>query len=177
MSKKPYMPLVLGTARNGRRSEKVALYFFELLKKHNVSSRLVDVRKMITPYTVAAWMEDEKAADWRKIATKADALIIVTPEYNHGYPGELKILLDYAFKEYEDKPVGLCTVSNGGFGGVRCAENLLPVLHAFKMCVVYEKIHISNVEKSFSKDKNELDAEYKEKFDNLVKSLDEHIKI
>jgi NAD(P)H-dependent FMN reductase len=50
---------------------------------------------------------------------RCDGLIIVTPEYNHGYPGLLKHALDMNLKEYIHKAVGICGVSAGPFGGAR----------------------------------------------------------
>ena len=62
---------------------------------------------------------------------RADGYIIVTPEYNHTYPGLLKHVLDLNYKEYLHKAVGVCGVSAGPFGGVRAIEALLPTFKAF----------------------------------------------
>src|SRR2546423_13491927 len=50
---------------------------------------------------------------------RCDGIIIVAPEYNHGYPGLLKHALDMNLKEYIHKAVGICGVSAGTFGGAR----------------------------------------------------------
>jgi NADPH-dependent FMN reductase len=59
---------------------------------------------------------------------RADGLVIVAPEYNHGYCGLLKHVLDSCLKEYIHKAVGIVGVSAGPFGGTRVIENLLPVM-------------------------------------------------
>ena len=63
--------------------------------------------------------------------------MLVVPEYNHGYPGMLKHVLDTNLKEYIHKAVGVCGVSAGGFGGVRMIENLLPVLRELGLVTIF----------------------------------------
>ena len=62
-------------------------------------------------------------ASYWPVHLRADALIIVAPEYNNGYPGVLKNALDYLLPEYERKPIGIVTVSAGGFGVRGSAEH------------------------------------------------------
>lgn len=126
---KLFIPLILGTGRVGRESEKVARFVFaEMQKSSNLESQFIDVRDYAQMFTVPPWQESQDTKRWKDIAARADAFMIVTPEYNHGYPGELKMLLDQEFKAYAHKPVALCTVSDGYFGGARAAEQLLPVV-------------------------------------------------
>jgi NAD(P)H-dependent FMN reductase len=76
-------------------------------------------------------------------------LIIVAPEYNHGYPGMLKHALDSNLKEYIHKPVGLCGVSAGGFGGTRVVESLLPVMRELGLVSIFWDVNVSSVGKVF----------------------------
>ena len=71
----------------------------------------------------------ESIKDTRFSATceRADALVLVVPEYNHGYPGLLKHALDTNLKEYIHKAAGICGVSAGGFGGTHDSEPLARV--------------------------------------------------
>ena len=55
---------------------------------------------------------------------RSDSLVIVTPEYNNGYPGGLNYALDYLLPEYQRKPIAIVTVSAGGFGGINCLAQL-----------------------------------------------------
>src|SRR5207237_5820757 len=80
---------------------------------------------------------------------RADGLIIVAPEYNHGYPGMLKHALDSNLKEYIHKPVGLCGVSAGGFGGTRVVESLLPVMPELGLVTIFWDVNVSSVGKAF----------------------------
>lgn len=68
---------------------------------------------------------------------RADAFVLMAPEYNHGYPGLLKHVLDTNLKEYIHKAVGVCGVSAGNFGGTRVIENLLPVLRELGLVTIF----------------------------------------
>ncbi|WP_033344765.1 NADPH-dependent FMN reductase [Catenuloplanes japonicus] len=83
---------------------------------------------------------------WSAQVDAADAFVIVTPEYNHGYPAPIKNALDYLFAEWQHKPVGL--VSYGSVaGGVRSAQALKPVLQYLKMIPLSESVIIPFVAK------------------------------
>jgi NAD(P)H-dependent FMN reductase len=63
--------------------------------------------------------------------------VLVVPEYNHGYPGLLKHVLDTNLKEYIHKAVGICGVSAGGLGGTRVIQNLLPVMRELGLVTIF----------------------------------------
>jgi NAD(P)H-dependent FMN reductase len=72
----------------------------------------------------------------------ADAVVIVTPEYNRGYPGPLKTAVDTAEREWHAKPVGF--VSYGGIsGGLRAVEQLRPVLAELHVVTVQASVSLS----------------------------------
>ncbi len=78
---------------------------------------------------------------WSATVAAADALVIVMPEYNHGYTAPLKNAIDYLHREWQHKPVGL--VSYGGVvGGTRAVQQLKPVLAALKMVPMVEAVPI-----------------------------------
>ena len=74
--------------------------------------------------------------EWRAALERADAVVIATPEYAHGYPGALKDALDWIVGSGElvDKPVLLVTAS--GSGAVRAGETLAPVLEVMSGCII-----------------------------------------
>jgi len=122
-----FIPVILGTARQGRESEHVAQLVFEQTKKRaQVETELIDVRKL--PLRLDDAGEQMKDPAFSATIERCDGVIIVTPEYNHGYPGLLKHALDMNLKEYIHKAVGICGVSAGQMGGARVIENLLPVM-------------------------------------------------
>lgn len=169
------IPVVLGTARLGRFSEHVARFVHQKLAEHDdIDSKLVDVRDHSYTTTIPPWGEDganEKKTQWKEIVENADALVIVTPEYNHGYPGELKLLLDSLYDEYEKKPVALCGVSAGGLGGARVVEHIKQVLIEFKMIPVRNAVYFSNVKDLFTESGTIKDASYGERIDGMLKEL------
>ncbi|MDO8659575.1 MAG: NAD(P)H-dependent oxidoreductase, partial [Candidatus Parcubacteria bacterium] len=102
---------------------------------------------------------------------KADGLIIITPEYNHGYPGELKLLLDMLYKEYARKPVGICGVSKGAFGGSRAVEQLKQMAIEFHMTPIREAVYFSFVQSLFNEDGSIKDESYSEKISKFMQEF------
>ena len=76
---------------------------------------------------------------------RADALVLVSPEYNHGYPGLLKHVLDTSLKEYIHKAVGVAGVSAGVFGGARAIQNLIPVLRELGLVTIFWDVNFTSV--------------------------------
>jgi len=103
--------------------------------------------------------------------SRADALVVVVPEYNHGYPGLLKHALDSNLKEYIHKAVGICGVSAGGFGGTRVIENLLPVLRELGLVTIFWDGNFSGAQKLFDEAGRILDDSYARRVDKFLKEL------
>ena len=154
-----YIPIILGTARIGRQSEKVSNFMLAEAIKNNLESDIIDVQD----YAIKATDNTQssgKAKDLYKKIVKADGFIIVSPEYNHSFPGELKLLLDMFFKEYAKKPVGFCGVSAGNLGGSRAVEQLRLISIEFSMVPIREALCFSQVHNLFD-DKGAIkDAAY-----------------
>src|SRR5438105_15546086 len=122
-----FIPVILGTARVGRMSLHAArLVTGELSKCVGVETDLIDIAKLPLPTNDAG--EAIKQADFSANMSKADALVVVSPEYNHGYSGLLKHVLDSCLKEYIHKAVGIVGVSGGQSGGTSSNKTLLQVL-------------------------------------------------
>ncbi len=169
-SKPLFIPVILGTPRQGRKSEHVARFVIEEIgKRSGVETELVDVRELDLSTDDAG--EGIKDARFSDIATRADALIIVAPEYNHGYPGMLKHALDSNLKEYIHKAVGICGVSAGPFGGARVIENLLPVMRELGLVTIFWDVNFSAVGKVFDESGKLLDEAYVKRFDKFFKEL------
>jgi NAD(P)H-dependent FMN reductase len=150
-----YIPVILGTARAGRQSEKAAQFILQKAREAGLESELVDVRN----YRIEATDNTETSAQAQKLsemANRADGFIIVSPEYNHGYPGELKMLLDMLFGQYAHKPVGICGVSSGAWGGARMVEQLRQVCLAFHMVPTSEAVYFPKIQELFDENGNFL---------------------
>ena len=165
-----FIPLILGTARQGRQSEHVARFVFEQTKKRaGVETELIDVRAL--PMRLDDAGEQMKDAAFSSTIERCDGLIIITPEYNHGYPGLLKHALDMNLKEYIHKAVGICGVSAGPFGGARAIENLLPVMRELGLVAIFEDVNFGNVGHLFDEQGNLLDQNYVRRVDKFLDEL------
>lgn len=108
-------------------------------------TELIDVRDFTQDRTIRPKDNAPAAKPWKELIARADGLVIVAPEYNRGYPGELKIVLDLARDEYVGKLVSIVSVSNGPWGGTRMVEHLLPVVVNLGMMPVRPFIHVAQV--------------------------------
>lgn len=143
-----FIPVILGTARVGRQSEKAAQFMLQKALDVGLQSEIIDVRD----YRIAATDNTEKSAVSLRLAERvlrSDGLIIVSPEYNHGYPGELKMMLDMIYWAYARKPVGICGVSSGPWGGARMVEQLRQVCLAFHMVPTCEAVYFPKIQELF----------------------------
>src|SRR4051794_41095409 len=165
-----YIPVILGTVRKGRASENVAKFVTEQLSRRNgVETELIDIRDLKFPVDDAG--EAIKSPTFSEQMTRADGVVLVTPEYNRGYPGMLKHVLDTNLKEYIHKAVGICGVSAGGFGGARVIENLLPVLRELGFVTIFWDGNFSNAGRLFDEKGNILDQSYIKRMDQFFGEL------
>src|SRR4029078_13455718 len=160
MNTKPlFIPVILGTVRQGRASENVARFVFgEVQKRGDVETELIDIRDLHFPADDAG--EQIKDPQFSATCERADGFVMVTPEYNHGYRGMLKHALDSNLKEYIHKAVGICGVSAGGFGGTRVIEALLPVMRELGLVTIFNAVNFGNAAKIFGEDGKLLDESF-----------------
>lgn len=150
------IPVILGTTRKGRSSEPVAHFIVgELGKRPEVMTELIDIATLPLPTNDAG--EAIKDPGFSAKMDRADAFVIVSPEYNHGYPGLLKHVLDSCVKEYIHKAVGIAGVSAGTFGGARVIENLLPVMRELGLVTIFWDLNFSNAGQLFDPEGNLCD--------------------
>ena len=165
-----FIPVILGTARQGRKSEAAARFVFEQTKKRpDIETELIDVCKL--PMKLDDAGEQMKDPQFSAIIERCDGLIIVTPEYNHGYPGLLKHALDMNLEEYIHKAVGICGVSAGPFGGARVIEALLPVMRELGLVTIFWDVNFGNVQKLFDEQGNLLDQSFVRRLDKFLNEL------
>jgi NAD(P)H-dependent FMN reductase len=164
------IPIVLGTVRKGRASENVANFVHGKLRKHaEIETALIDLRGL--PLATDDAGEAIKDETFSATCARADGLVLVVPEYNHGYPGMLKHALDTNLKEYIHKAVGICGVSAGGFGGTRVIENLLPVLRELGLVTIFWDGNFSGAQKLFDAQGQILDTAYVRRTDKFLQEL------
>ena len=165
-----FIPIILGSVRRGRMSESAARVMVqELEKRRSIETALIDIAKArISPDDEGQNTND---AEFSATMERADALVIVTPEYNHGYPGMLKHALDSCLKEYIHKAAGVVGVSAGIFGGTRVIENIVPVLREYGLVTIFWDVNFANAHRTFGKDHSLLDDSYLPRIDQFLKEL------
>src|SRR5256885_9409833 len=144
MERPLFIPIILGTARQGRQSENVARFVFEqATKRADVETELIDVQKL--PMRLDDAGEQMKDTAFSATIDRCDGIIIVAPEYNHGYPGLLKHALDMNLKEYIHKAVGICGVSAGTVRGARAVGDRLPLMRLPRLATTLEDDYFLHV--------------------------------
>ena len=171
MNRPLFIPVILGTVRKGRATEAVAKFIFEQVKKRDgVETELIDILELKFPSDDAG--EQIKDAKFSETCARSDGLVLVTPEYNHGYPGMLKHILDSNLKEYIHKAVGICGVSAGGFGGTRVIESLLPVMRELGLVTIFWDGNFSGAQGLFDESGNMKDrAAHEKRMDKFLGEL------
>src|SRR5437899_8333899 len=166
-----FIPVILGTARQGRLSEPAANFVFgEVSKRGDIQTGLIDIRKI--PLAVDDAGEALKNSQFSATVARSDGLILVVPEYNHSFPGLLKHVLDTNLKEYIHKAVGICGVSAGPFGGARMIESLIPVLRELGLVALFWDVYFGTAGKLFDPATGKItDSAYVRRLEKFLNEL------
>lgn len=148
MEDKLVIAVIEGTTRPDRKSIHASRFVEQVGQTYpNVEIVFVDPREFSFPDDG----NDQPGRDPRYTAltARADGFFIVSPEYNHGYPGSLKRMLDTEYENYYHKPVAIAGVSNGAWGGTRMVENILPTLHTIGLVIAQHTPYFPRVQDIF----------------------------
>jgi NAD(P)H-dependent FMN reductase len=163
-NRKLFLPIVLGTPRKARESEDVARWVFDKMNERDeIETQFFDVCDFELPHGEYGQEIKDRFPEWRDAIIRADGLVIVTPEYNHGYPGSLKAVLDLLLKEYIHKAVAFVGVSAGPWGGTRVIEACVPMVRELGLAVTFSDLNFPKVASKFDESGKLLDENY-EKF-------------
>lgn len=170
--------ILSASVRSGRKSDRVALFFKEYIKNNNsASAEIVDLKQYQFPvFDERLKFQASPLASAIEFADKirsADGIIIVTPEYNGGYPASLKNAIDLLMDEWKRKPVAISTVSAGDFGGSQVITSLqfsLWKLHALVIPMMFPvpKIEDAFDEKGIPKEMESVEKRAKKFIDELL---------
>ncbi|MCK9360942.1 NAD(P)H-dependent oxidoreductase [Patescibacteria group bacterium] len=164
MADKLFIPIILGTVREGRASEAVAHFMHtKLLALPDVQTKLIDIRTLDIPWNDEGQALAKRNQGFVDDIIRADGLVIVSPEYNHGYPGSLKRALDVCFEEYERKAVGVVGVSNGMIGGARMIEQLSQVVRRLGLSITKTDLLFPRAPEAFNEDGSPKDEKTHER--------------
>lgn len=171
-NEKVFLPILLGTNRKERESEKVARWIFgKMSEREDIETQFFDVRDFDLPCGDYGTEIGKQFPEWRDAIIKADGLVIVTPEYNHGYPGILKSVLDLLLKEYIHKAVAFAGVSAGVFGGARVIEACVPMVRELGLAVTFSDLNFPQVHTKFDADGKLLDEAYEKRVKDFLDEI------
>ena len=166
------IPLLLGTNRKDRQSENVAKWVFSKMQdRDDIEPAFFDVRDFRLPHDNYGQGIKTDFPEWRDAVTHADGLVIVTPEYNHGYPGSLKSVMDLLLREYVHKAVAFVGVSAGPWGGTRVIEACVNMVRELGLAVTFTDLNFPAVGSKFSEDGRLLDDAYEKRVAGFLDEL------
>jgi NAD(P)H-dependent FMN reductase len=150
-----HISIISSSVRFGRNSHRVALYFKDYLELNKISTvEILDLNLYNFPlfnerlsYQVSP---SPDAVEFAEKIKSSDGVIIVTPEYNGGYPASLKNVIDLLYPEWYHKPVAISTISDGSFGGSQVLTSLQFVLWKMKAWTVPVMFPVPEADKAFN---------------------------
>jgi len=147
---KTNLGIIVASTRTGRLGERIARWVEGEAKRRDAFAvEWIDLAEWVLPYyahpmptrIAEQTYADERERAWTGLVGRMDSFIIVTPEYNHGYPAALKNALDYAYAGWNRKPIAF--VSYGGSsGGVRAVQQLRQVVIELQMAPIRDEVNI-----------------------------------
>jgi len=161
--------VLAGTTRVQRESIKAARYVADFVSRQpNVEVIFVDPKD----FTFPGDGNDPEGKDPRygEIVGRADAFFIITPEYNHSFPGSLKRMLDSELELYNHKPVAFAGASNGNWGGVRAVESLLTAVRETGLVALSWDVYFPYVQNIFNED-GSIKDEHRERYEKGLGKL------
>jgi NAD(P)H-dependent FMN reductase len=150
----PHISIISSSVRIGRNSQRVAAYFNTYLKdRHLATTEILDLSEYNFPIfdspLQAQKLPSAPVLEFAKKVTSSDGILIVTPEYNGGYPASLKNAIDLLYDEWHHKPIAIATVSSGMFGGSQVITSLQFSLWKIHAWTVPAMFPVPNVQKAF----------------------------
>lgn len=169
--------IFLGSVRRNRHGKKVADWIEQECKKRGYTIHLIDPldHKDLLVLTDQYKTKTDPSEDFTKVKNwieDSDAYIAITPEYNHGYSGALKNMLDCFLEEYFFKCFGIVTYSAGPFGGIRAAEPLRAVCAELGASAIPISLAISSVMKTFDPKGKLTDDSYNKRIGRFLDELE-----
>jgi len=167
-----FLPVLLGTNRQERNSVFPARWLVgEMEKRADIETRLFDVGDFALPQDDYGQGLKDRFPEWRDAIIRADGLVIVSPEYNHGYPGSLKAVLDLLLREYVHKAVAFVGVSAGPWGGTRVIEAMVTMVRELGLAVTFSDLNFPKVQKTFDSEGKLLDQAYEKRAKDFLDEL------
>ena len=143
----------------------------EMQKRPEIETRLLDATDFALPRDDYSQGLKDLFPEWRDAIIRADGLVIVSPEYNHGYPGTLKAVLDLLLREYIHKGVAFVGVSAGPWGGTRVIEALVPMVRELGLAVTFSDLNFPFVQRTFDPEGKLLEQVFEKRVKDFLDEL------
>ena len=159
-----HIAIISSSVRDNRNSHRVALYFKNYIEQNNLASvTILDLKQYQFPiFNERLRLQKdpaEKTLEFAQQIIMADGVLIVTPEYNGGYPAALKNVTDLLYDEWHRKPIAISTVSDGIFGGSQVITSLQFSLWKIKAWIVPAMFPVPKAQDAFDENGNATDKE------------------
>jgi NAD(P)H-dependent FMN reductase len=176
---KVVIKIILGSTREGRMSDKIAQALCRFVDtRTDIRIEILDLRDYSLPFledsiSPAARKDISNAVirKWSDKIQEGQAYVIISPEYNSGYPGVLKNALDLLYKEWNGKPVAFIAYSGGASGGTFAVTQLRQVVHALHMVPIASDIFLPYSSQLFDQQGNFLVKGINQKFSKSIDQL------
>jgi NAD(P)H-dependent FMN reductase len=164
----PQIAILSASVREGRNSHRVALFLKRLIEeKQLATAKIVDLKEYNFPLFHERLMFQvdpvPELLEYSAIIMSADGVIIVTPEYNGGYPASLKNAVDVLYPEWQKKPVAVATCSDGDFAGSQVITSIQFVLWKMHAITIPAMFPNPRVDKAYDEQGNPADIDGTEK--------------
>ncbi|MGH3804842.1 MAG: NADPH-dependent FMN reductase [Pseudonocardiaceae bacterium] len=137
--------IVIGSVREGRIGSHIGAWALDQLSREPIGEDRIEPDLIdIAGYTFPASMHGHPDVEvFAKRIDAADGVIVITPEYNHSFPGPLKTAIDSVRAQWQAKPVGF--ISYGGMaGGARAVEALRLVFAELHAATIRDTVTLHN---------------------------------
>jgi NAD(P)H-dependent FMN reductase len=146
-----HIAIISASVRIGRQSHKVALFFQRFLEENALASaEILDLLEYRFPLFEERLSNIKdptpQMTGFAQKVRSADGIIIVTPEYNGGYPASLKNAVDLLYPEWKRKPIALASVSNAQYGGSQVLTSIIFSLCKIGATIVPAMYRVGNVQ-------------------------------
>jgi NAD(P)H-dependent FMN reductase len=150
----PHIEIISASIRTGRQSHRVALFFRKFLEEKKLATAsILDLKTYGFPLFEERLSKQTNpipaAKEFSEKVKQAQAIIIVTPEYNGGYPASLKNVIDLLYNEWRRKPIAIAAASDGQFGGTQVVTSLQFSLWKIGALTVPARFHAANVQDAY----------------------------
>jgi azobenzene reductase len=166
--------IISGSVRTGRKSHDVAV---ELQKRFIAQglhdTHVLDLAVYGLPVLEEKYMVDSSDMpkglnEIQQMLDTADAMIFLSPEYHGSYSGALKNAVDYFWKEFMRKPIGVVSVASGRFGGINASTEMQQLVLSLGAFAMPYKLLIPMVQNAFDEDGHMGDSFLSASFDRFV---------